>query len=244
MDLAGNCIGTGGVITLGATTITPFQNALVNMLNVYIVASTTEFQGSVTEYTTGNLAFYALSPNTFSVSTSTFESTMCDAFIDAWESLSVDVPWYYDAGSATLVSSYANTWQNNDFWNKGWHTTVTVHNGGASSTQYTLHYNPAENSGVFKKFDSANSCNLTSPTDHYNETVAAGNTYGPANLSTELGLDSTNDVNSQDGWLYITLNPFIGGTTPSSHIYPNSSGAAKGCDGTACINVPWTTMCH
>jgi len=235
---AGECQGSGGVFTIGPTTIDYFGMALVNVLNDEVLASTTEFTGSVTEESVGDVSFYAPSPNTFSVSSASYHSSLCDAYYDAWETLSVGVPIYWDGPSSTLIGAYANTWHNDVFWSQGWYTAITVTNDGAETENYTIGYFPA-GSGAVEGFDPT-SCDGIYEYPYGSMSVGVSDTWAinsaTHNLTTDILLAASTDVLRQDGFFYINLDPVVGGTEPTAYIYPNSSGTASSC-GDACSMV-------
>ncbi len=203
----------------------------LNVLNVSMPVTTTEFTGSVHIESLGYENFYVSSANDLSVSSVNSHATMCDAYYDAWQNGAWSVPWYWDGNASVLVSPYANNWKNHAFWDKGWNSSLSVTNNGSQSVEYGIYYRTAKNLGQGNplsfdpnSYPTCESHNLSHSTSH---TVGVSQTWS-GDLNSILNPNSSHAV-EEDGFFYITLNPVISGSSPTQNINPNSSGTATIC---------------
>jgi len=241
--------GSGGLLCATQDTyayddreLSPLGTYAWNVLNVSVAATTSEFTGSLTLESNGQEDFYVFSPNTFYVSGSNPQSTICAAYKTVWQGAAWNVPWYWDGTANKLVSPYANYWYKNTFWDTGWNSLITIINNNASTADYTVHYRSWVSGGVPTRQDPTNSCAVTNlSTESQTLTVPGSGGNWSGNLRSDvLGVSTSYEV-QQDGFMWITLNPVQSGTSPGNAINPNSSGSSTICDGSGC---PIVTSCH
>lgn len=161
--------------------------------------------------------FYAFNPTKFTVQSGSSTSA-CVAYKDAWQGYDawIDVTW--DSDIQRLVVPYANFWHNQQDWPKGWQTKVFITNQTGSTVDYTI-----ENhlwGGVHGNAQDA--C----ASDNENEIEVTVRVLNGETKETDAFRFHVSDTvrSSHDTALFIRMNPVLGGTQPSVHVFANTGG--------------------
>jgi len=224
-----DCNSTNGIYYFPTKSIPADGVATINLLGgLWPILGTTGAQWSGSLAVTSGTAFYAFSPNDFTVSGNS-SGTSCGAYYSAWQNTSWNVPWYWNGTRNMLISPYGNRWHNDSFWDKGWQSQLSITNNTSSgqSTAYQIYYVSTAGSQNPNIMEASGSCSPTDLTSNFYQTpsISPGNSTGTITIDTVIqqtvggvSQPSVSARTGSDGYFYVTLTNLIDGATPGQTV--------------------------